>query len=217
MQLYLASKSPRRLEILQQLGISCQLLTADSSSELVDESPLPLEAPATYVERISRAKAAQGQALLRKHPSASFPCLLLAADTAVEVSGRILGKPRDAEDAVSMLRLLAGRTHTVLSGIVLSLLGADDNVRECYRVSKSRVRFCGLDENAINAYVASGEPMDKAGAYGIQGAAAFFIARLEGSYSGVMGLPIHEMGRLFHDLGIPLPPAISRKAVFPTP
>ena len=190
---------------MKQAGLACRVLPPDEPPNehgAVDESPLSGEPPTAYVERVSRAKAEHGYTRLRADPEIGYPCLLLAADTTVVQAGNILGKPRDAADAARMLRALAGRTHRVLSGVVLRLCTARGDFQERYRLNQTRVRFRTLTSSEINAYIASGEPFDKAGAYGIQGAAGAFVARLCGSYTGVMGLPIYELGLLYRELGL---------------
>jgi septum formation protein len=177
--LYLASRSPRRRELLDQLGLAHALVAAD-----VDETPLPGEDPRDYVERMALAKALAGRhKLTTAHP-------VLGADTAVVCDNRILGKPADADDALAMLRLLSGREHRVLTGI--ALLGA----RQQTAVSETLVRFRQITPAEAVAYWASGEPQDKAGAYAIQGRGAAFVEHISGSYSGVVGLPLFETAAL---------------------
>ena len=198
--IYLASKSPRRRELLRQLGVPFEELhlrespgrTRDVLEEAEDGEP-----PAHYVERIARTKASVGwkrmeQRLLAPHP-------VLGADTEVVLDGEVFGKPHDAADASAMLARLSGRAHDVLTGIAIR---ADDAVE--FALSVSRVTFRRLDASEIERYVASGESLDKAGAYAIQGRAAAFVARLEGSYSGVMGLPLYETAALLAKVGIPV-------------
>lgn len=180
--LYLASKSPRRAELLDRLGIAYRLLDVD-----VPEIRAPGEAAADYVLRVARDKAAAGWAQVAGETGAR----VLGADTEVVLDGDVFGKPADAADAAAMLRRLSGRTHQVLSAVVVHDAGGVGEV-----VSTTQVRFAPLDEAAIAAYVATGEPMGKAGAYGIQGRAEAFVEHLAGSYSGVMGLPLHETSRL---------------------
>jgi septum formation protein len=183
--LVLASTSPRRRELLSQLGAAFEVL-----SVAVDEWPLPGELPADHVCRLALAKARAGVAQV---PGAC----VLGADTVVVVEGDILGKPRDADDAAAMLRRLSGRTHVVLSGVAC-VHGATHQVR----LSESHVSFRSLSADEIAAYCATEEPLDKAGAYAIQGRAAAFIRHLEGSYSGVMGLPLYETADLLTGAGI---------------
>lgn len=177
----LASASPRRQRLLQQIGVAFRVVVAD-----VDERVLPGEKPDTYTLRVARDKALT---VLRRE-SDGLP--VLAADTAVVLDGEILGKPVDRADAVRMLGRLSGRTHEVYSAVALAL--APDRVLE--RLNVSRVSFAPLDTGWIEAYCDTGDPMDKAGAYGVQGRAAERIARIEGSFYGVMGLPLFETAEL---------------------
>jgi septum formation protein len=181
----LASRSPRRRELLTQIGIAHSVRTAD-----VDETPLANEAPEAFVERIALAKARAVAAVETALP-------VLAADTAVVAGEVIMGKPTDREAAIGMLLSLAGREHRVLSGVAL-IAGR----RERYRLSESRVRFRAISRDEAAAYWASGEPADKAGGYAIQGLGAVFVRQLQGSYSGVMGLPLFETAELLADMGI---------------
>lgn len=181
-RIYLASTSPRRRELLAQLGIGFVPLDVT-----VDETPLPDEHPAAYVSRLALAKARAGwQVPARRH---DWP--VLGADTTVVVDGTLLGKPRDRADGLAMLARLSGRSHQVLSAVAL-VQGAHEAVRQ----QVSTVRFRTLDSAECQAYWATGEPADKAGGYAIQGRAAAFIADLQGSYSGVMGLPLFETAEL---------------------
>lgn len=182
--LYLASQSPRRRELLAQIGVEHRVLAVD-----VDESRLPDEEPDSYVERLARAKAAAGWQACRRDGLPPLPAL--GADTVVVLNGAVLGKPRSAEEARAMLRRLSGECHEVLTGV--SLCGERGQV-SC--ISATQVWFRSLTDAEIDAYWASGEPADKAGAYGIQGLAARFIERIEGSYSGVVGLPLYETDAL---------------------
>ncbi|MCW8871461.1 MAG: Maf family protein [Xanthomonadales bacterium] len=177
----LASASPRRRELLRQVGVEFRVVVA-----AVDESVLQDEAPAAYVVRVARDKALE--VLARE--SDGLP--VLGADTAVVLDGRILGKPGDRAEAQAMLSSLSGRTHEVYSAAVLAA-GAQPP-RECLNIS--RVTFAELDRAWIESYCDSGDPMDKAGAYGVQGRAAEKITRIEGSFSGVMGLPLYETCQL---------------------
>jgi len=198
---YLASKSPRRRELLNQLGARFEPLMfreglrADPET---DESVLANESPDEYVRRVARIKALAGWRRLvtrnlRKRP-------VLSADTTVCLGTEIFGKPADAEDAARILRELSGQVHRVLTAVAVAF-----EHRLEIEVSESRVTFCVLDERTIRAYVDSGEPMDKAGAYAIQGRAGAFVERLEGSYTGVMGLPLFETARLLRAFGIAVP------------
>ena len=187
-QLFLASASPRRRELLAQIGVAHRLVAAP-----IDESVLPGETPAAYVERLARAKAAAGLAALDEKT-----VCVLGADTAVVLDGRILGKPRDRADGLAMLAALSGRSHQVLTAVAL-----DDGTRRAARVVSSTVHWRALAEGEAQAYWATGEPQDKAGGYAIQGLAAIFVARLEGSYSAVVGLPLAETAELLAEFGIP--------------
>lgn len=190
-RIYLASRSPRRRELLKQIGVAFEmlLLREHPRGPEVDESRGPSESPDAYVRRVCRAKADTGWDRVVQRQLRRFP--VLAADTVVSVDLEILGKPADPADAARMLRLLSGREHRVLTAIAIRFDAACE-----LSVSESRVRFCELGEARIQAYVESGEPNDKAGAYAIQGRAGAFVAELHGSYSGVMGLPLYETTRL---------------------
>lgn len=188
--LYLASQSPRRRELLGQLGVSFSILDVD-----VVEVPFPEELPVDYVQRVARDKAQAGWESLDRETQAH--ALVLASDTEVVLGDRIFGKPKDADDAVQMLQALSGRTHDVMSAVCVM-----SAKREHGDVCISRVRFAELDEADIAAYVATGEPFGKAGAYAIQGKGATLIQYLEGSYSGVMGLPVFETAKLLRGFGL---------------
>jgi len=194
--IYLASRSPRRRELLAQIGVRYQLLlfrTRPHEGPDVDEAALGNETPSTYVERVARAKAEAGwnRMLQRNLPHAP----VLAADTTVALGGRILGKPASRQEAAEMLAALSGRSHEVLSAVSLKYANWIEGA-----LSVSEVRFRPLGEEEIRQYVASGECDDKAGAYAIQGRAARFVAELRGSYSGVMGLPLYETSELLEKL-----------------
>lgn len=198
-RLYLASRSPRRRELLAQMGIPFDPLifrAPPRHDEATDETAQAGEAPVRYVERIARAKARHGRNVvsLRVLP----PQPVLAADTTVEIDGEIIGKPAAVGDAEETLRRLSGRTHRVLTAVAVAFEDAIESA-----VSISEVRFCALDDEDIQRYVASGEPMDKAGAYAIQGRAGVFVEHLSGNYSGVMGLPLHETACLLRRCGFP--------------
>ena len=190
--LYLASQSPRRLELLHQIGYAPSVLLPDRP---VNEDPIGDEPARPYVIRLARAKAEAGEATRRARGLPSLP--LLAADTTVTLDGHILGKPHSPAEAREWLRRFAGRAHSVLTAVCVI---RDGVLREA--VSESEVRFRDLDEAEIAAYVASGEPFDKAGGYGIQGRAAAFISNMSGSYSGVMGLPLCETAQLLRQFGL---------------
>lgn len=188
--LYLASQSPRRRELLEQIGVAFSALSLD-----VPEQRAAEESPQDYVHRVARDKARAGLALLSASERAS--AVVLGADTEVVLDGDVFGKPRDAVDASAMLRRLSGCTHEVISAVWL--VSVD---RELGDLCVSRVRFAKLDEATIAAYVASSEPFGKAGGYAIQGRGATLIDHLEGSYSGVMGLPLFETSRLLRDFAV---------------
>ncbi|MGA0794857.1 MAG: Maf family protein [Quisquiliibacterium sp.] len=192
--IYLASKSPRRQELLRQIGVPFHLLPPDDpvAAEAL-EQPLPGESPSVYVRRVVIAKLESALARLASSGLAGAP--VLAADTTVAIGGTMLGKPADRDEAVQMLRRLSGRTHRVLTAVALA---SASRRRICINVS--RVCFSRLTPAEIARYVASGEPFDKAGGYGIQGAAGAFVRRIEGSYSGIMGLPLYETTRLLRGI-----------------
>jgi septum formation protein len=180
--LYLASRSPRRNELLARLDRPFRALDLD-----VPEVRAPHESAADYVQRVAADKARAGLALVAEDPEA----VVLGSDTEVVLDGRVFGKPVDAADACAMLRTLAGRTHQVMTAVALVAAGREQGV-----LVVSEVTFAAIDEERIAAYVASGEPMDKAGAYAIQGGAERYIRHLAGSYSGVMGLPLQQTEQL---------------------
>lgn len=186
--LFLASQSPRRKQLLEQLGLAFSLLDVD-----VVERVLPGEAPEDYVRRVAREKAGAG--LLQV--AALRGAVVLGADTEVVLDGEIFGKPRDPADATRMLTRLSGRAHVVLSAVCCLDAGRE---REALNVSE--VRFARLEPGQIEAYIASGEPFGKAGAYAIQGRAGAFIEHLSGSYAGVMGLPLFETATLLREFGV---------------
>lgn len=193
---YLASQSPRRLELLRQIGLApAVLLLRNGAGRVdVDETPLPNEPALDYVMRLARLKGAAGEHARQHRRLADWP--IVAADTTVTLDGQILGKPADAADAAAMLRRYSGRSHSVLTGVSVVFRG-----QSVFALSESTVTFRALSEGEIRAYVDSREPFDKAGAYGIQGRAAQFIAHLSGSYSGVMGLPLFETAELLREVG----------------
>jgi len=199
-RIYLASRSPRRRELLSQLGIQFETLLFRSGGRVddaTDETPHPGEEPLAYVQRVARAKAEHGwQSIGWRHLR---PQPVLSADTTLEFEGEIIGKPVDAADAENILGRLSGRTHRVLTAVTVCV---DTRVETALSVSE--VRFATLDPADIRRYVASGEPMDKAGAYGIQGRAGMFVEHLAGSYTGVMGLPLFETAQLLRRFGYPL-------------
>jgi septum formation protein len=185
---YLASASPRRRELLQQLGYHFALLPVE-----VCERPLVGEGAEALVRRLALAKARKG----RERVPSALPLPVLGADTEVVLDDRVLGKPADADDAARMLAQLSGREHRVLTAVAVADAGGEEVV-----ISETRVRMRPIDSDEIQAYVAGGEGGDKAGAYAIQGRAAIFVERIEGSYSGVVGLPLFETARLLSRFGI---------------
>jgi septum formation protein len=196
-RIYLASRSPRRRELLTQIGVRFDTLLfrgGERCDSEIDEAPLPGEAALAYVERVARAKAAHGCHLPQWRHLPEFP--VLSADTTLEFAGEIIGKPRDAADAATILARLSGHTHRVLTAVAISF-----EERCEFALSVSEVTFRALAVDEIRRYVASGEPMDKAGAYGIQGRAGLFVSHLVGSYTGVMGLPLCETGELLRRFG----------------
>jgi nucleoside triphosphate pyrophosphatase len=199
-RIYLASRSPRRRDLLKQIGVPFELLLLREDLRRgadVDETPLPEESPGVYVLRLAGAKAnmAVRQIALRGLPQKPA----LAADTTVVFDGVVLGKPDDAEHAGRMLRALSGREHQVLTAVAVALR---DRVET--QISVSSVWFRELSDADIRRYCATGEPLDKAGAYGIQGRAGAFVTRIAGSYSGIMGLPLAETAELLDRFEIPL-------------
>ena len=199
-RIYLASRSPRRRELLSQIGVRFDLLLFRSASREdheVSEDWLSGESAEEYVQRVARAKAAFGAGLLARRPLVAHP--VLAADTTLDVDGEIIGKPRDEAEAAGILGRLSGRSHRVLTAIAMA---RGDRLE--HRLSVSEVRFRPISTAEIRRYVQSGEPMDKAGAYGIQGRAAIFVEEIRGSHSGVVGLPLCETALLLRDFGYPL-------------
>jgi septum formation protein len=187
--IYLASASPRRRDLLRQLGVEFEVMPSNILEVRQTE-----ESPTDYVLRVARDKAQFVAKLLNERGLPVFP--VLGADTEVVLDGEILGKPQDRAHGTALLRRLAGRTHEVLSAVCVVDLGSEHTA-----LSTSRVTFCPLTEAEIAQYWDTGEPADKAGAYAIQGKAAAFIERLEGSYSGVMGLPLHELAGILKKIG----------------
>lgn len=200
-RIYLASQSPRRRELLKQIGVNFEvlLLRADPRRNVdVDETPHANEKPEAYVQRVSRVKAEAGYAVLRLRNLPSFP--VLAADTTVTIDGKILGKPDNDEHAAEMLSQLSGRDHQVHSAVAIAL-----NEHVEVALSTSTVRFTALSEERIRRYLLTHEYRDKAGGYGIQGYAGAFIEHISGSYSGVMGLPLFETVQLLQRFDYPAP------------
>ena len=182
----LASASPRRRELLEQLGLTLIVASPD-----IDETPLPDESPLAYVQRLAFAKA--------HAVAAADDALVIAADTTVDLSGEILAKPLDADEARAMLRRLSARTHRVHTGVALRL--GDRTVAETVT---SLVTFTELSPELIEWYLSTGEPLDKAGAYAVQGTGGVFVQRVRGSVSNVIGLPLHTVVRLAAELGVTL-------------
>ena len=197
---YLASQSPRRRQLLEQIGVRHALLVADGDEDVEAlEATRARELPARYVERVTRAKL---RAAVSRHARRGLaPAPIVCADTAVALGTTILGKPADADDAARTLALLAGRTHRVLTAVAVAANG-----RSRLAVNVSRVRFAAIAPERIVRYVASGEPFGKAGAYAIQSAAAAWIERIDGSYTGIMGLPLHETAVLLEWAGVTVRP-----------
>jgi len=199
-RIYLASRSPRRRDLLKQIGVPFELLLLREDLRRgvdVDETPMPDESAGVYVLRIARTKA---EMALRQIAYRNLPQKpVLAADTTVVFDGEIVGKPDDAEHAGRMLRALSGREHQVLTAVAVALREQIET-----QISVSGVWFRELADAEIRRYVASGEPLDKAGAYAIQGRAAAFVTRIEGSYSGIMGLPLAETAELLQRFNIPV-------------
>ena len=193
---YLASQSQRRRDLLDQIGVRHELLLAHADEDVEAlEAERAGESPSEYVERVTRAKLAAARERLRIRCLAPAP--IVCADTTVALRRRILGKPRDHAEAAETLRLLSGRTHRVITAVAVGL-GAS----EWFAVSRSSVRFGVIESQDIARYVASGEPFGKAGAYAIQSGAAAWIERVEGSYSGIMGLPLYETAHLLRQAGV---------------
>ena len=199
-RIYLASRSPRRRELLNQIGVRFDLLLfrgGERQDSEANEDVRPGERAADYVLRVAQAKAMHALTLIRlRH---LVPRIALSADTTLEVDGEIVGKPANADEAAAILRRLSGRSHTVLTAVAVA-----DGDRSDLIMSSSEVRFRRLDDPEIHRYVQSGEPMDKAGAYGIQGRAAMFIEEIRGSHSGIVGLPLCETALLLRRFGFPI-------------
>ena len=197
---YLASQSPRRSQLLEQLGVSHQLLVANTDGDLGEDAEAieavhGQEAPAAYVQRVTALKL---DAAVARHQRRGLPAApILCSDTTVALGREILGKPQDEADAARMLKSLSGTTHRVLTAVAVA-----HGRKRVAALSVSRVRFDVLSPAMVRAYVASGEPMGKAGAYAVQGRAAAFIAHISGSYSGIMGLPMFETAQLLRQVGV---------------
>lgn len=193
--IYLASQSPRRRQLLDQLGIRHDLLLPDAGEDTESiEAVLPGEAPARYVNRVTGLKL--DAALERLQRRGLAPAPVLCSDTTVALGRVIYGKPQDARDAARMLKELSGRTHRVLTAV-----GVQHGRKRVLALSDSRVTFVPMTPAQIRSYVAGGEPLGKAGAYAVQGRAAAFISHISGSYSGIMGLPMHETAQILRVFG----------------
>lgn len=197
--IYLASQSPRRSQLLGQLCVRHELLLPNAAGDVQEDAEaievvLAAEAPSDYVQRVTGLKLDAAVLRLARRGLPAAP--VLASDTTVAVGGEILGKPADAAEAVAMLRKLSGQTHEVLTAVALQ-----NGTQRWQVLSVSTVRFMAMSEAQMEAYVASGEPFGKAGAYGVQGLAAAMIERIEGSYSGIMGLPVFETAQLLRQIG----------------
>jgi septum formation protein len=190
MRLILASSSPRRAEVLRNAGFVFEIRPAD-----VDETRQPHEAAEDYVRRVAQAKA---RAIAEPARADRERAIVIAADTIVLAEGQILGKPRDAEDARRMLRLFSGKTHEVLTALSVINVPA---AKEALHVEKTRVEFLKMSEEEMETYIQTGEPLDKAGAYGIQGIAGRFATRIEGCYFNVLGLPLSRLWTTLQSLG----------------
>ena len=197
--LYLASQSPRRSQLLQQIGVRHEILVANTDGDIQEDAEaievvLPGEAPRDYVQRVTGLKLDAAVARLQRRGLPSAP--VLTSDTTVALGAEILGKPADTEEAKAMLRKLAGQTHEVLTAVAVQ-----HGTQRLQTLSASKVRFMAMTQAQIDAYVASGEPFGKAGSYGVQGLAAAMIEHMDGSYSGIMGLPVFETAQLLRQIG----------------
>jgi len=198
-KIYLCSQSPRRRELLKQIEVNFEILLLRSDPRRdfsVSEMPLENENPLDYVQRICRLKAQAGWHVLSSRNLPPFP--VLAADTTVTMDNKIIGKPRDNAEAADILQSLSGRQHQVLTAVALCFEDHFD-----MRISCTTVTFAKLDAERIHRYLLGNEALDKAGAYGIQGYAGAFVERIEGSYTGVMGLPLFETVELLKNFGFP--------------
>jgi septum formation protein len=194
--IYLASQSPRRRQLLEQLGVRHELLLPDDHEDSEGlEAVQPGEAPAAYVRRVTGLKLDAALARLKRRALAPAP--VLCSDTTVALGRTIYGKPVDGPDAARMLRELAGHTHRVLTAVAMQ-----SGHKRVAALSDSRVTFAAMTPAQVRAYVATGEPMGKAGAYAVQGRAAAHISRIAGSYTGIMGLPLFETAQLLRQVGV---------------
>lgn len=199
-RIYLASRSPRRRELLHRIGVPFDVLlfrAAPREDAEVSEAQLPGESPEAYVVRVACAKATYGAKLLKARQLLPWP--VLSADTTLDLDGEIIGKPGNEDEAAAILSRLSGRSHRVLTAVAMT-----DGERLEHVLSASTVRFRDLDREEIRRYVLSGEPLDKAGAYAIQGYAAIFVAEICGSHSGIVGLPLCETAQLLRRFGCPV-------------
>jgi len=197
--IYLASQSPRRSQLLQQLGVRHEILVANTNGDIQEDAEaievvLEGEAPRDYVQRVTGLKLDAAVARLARRGLPAAP--VLTSDTTVALGNEILGKPADANEAKTMLRKLSGQSHEVLTAVALQ-----NGTQRLQTLSISKVRFMAMSEAQMDAYVASEEPFGKAGGYGVQGLAAAMIEHIEGSYSGIMGLPVFETAQLLRQIG----------------
>jgi septum formation protein len=192
-RIYLASQSPRRRELLKQLGVHFEVLVmrASPGREDVVEVPQDKETPAQFAVRMAREKSQCGAKIVRMRRLVLMP--VLGADTVLDIDGEIIGKPRDLDHAMEILTRLSGRAHWVHTGVAITWTHGTES-----RLSSSKVEFAPISSETIARYLESGEALDKAGAYGIQGRAGAFATRIEGSYTGIMGLPLHETAALLN-------------------
>jgi septum formation protein len=194
--IYLASQSPRRAQLVEMLGVSFELLVADASEDAESlEAVLKNEAPSTYVQRVTGLKLDAAVSRMKQRGLPARP--VLCSDTTVALGRTIYGKPENEADAVRMLSALSGKTHRVLTAVAMQ-----SGKKRVQALSISKVTFAEMTQKQIKAYVASGEPMGKAGAYAIQGRAAAYVSHISGSYSGIMGLPMHETATLLRELNL---------------
>jgi len=207
--IYLASQSPRRQELLTQIGVQFELLLADSSEDVESlEIQLPDEPALDYVKRVTLAKltAAKQRLHARGLPSAPILCadttVALTLDNGKSIKEIILGKPQDHQDAKRILQLLSGKTHQVHTAVAVAGKPHINDDEPRLLVSSSQVTFKSLTDEEINAYISTNEPMGKAGAYGIQGIGGCLISSISGSFSGIMGLPLFETSQLMHETGV---------------